>query len=126
MNKKEELRYVIMEFGVQFVIPTGRTLILMLYVDHWVMMLINVSTVCVIKHCFDILLFIFVAPITLVDSYFSDGLYPIGINNVACNGWEKSLLDCNKEPYLQFECARSDLAGVRCYEGISYYCVAIT
>ena len=35
MNKKEELKFYIKEFGGQYVIMDGTTLMLVLYVENW-------------------------------------------------------------------------------------------
>ena len=62
---------------------------------------------------------VIIAPDLLVDSYFGDGYYPVGMAYINCGGWEKEIIDCPRTDYLSFyTCGRHTLAGVRCYEGI--------
>ena len=60
-------------------------------------------------------------PATFYGSYFGDGDYPMVYSNVSCAGWEKNFFDCPKDEFPSFTneefCTRSNVVGLRCYEG---------
>ncbi|XP_065110703.1 neurotrypsin [Paramisgurnus dabryanus] len=53
-----------------------------------------------------------------VMAYFGEGDGPIHIDNVECNGGERTLADCIKQPYGTHNCRHSEDAGVICNYGL--------
>ena len=61
-----------------------------------------------------------IGPVVYSGDKFGDGIYPIVMSDISCNGWEKSLLECNHANYEAVTCLRTDIVGIRCFDGISY------
>ena len=57
-------------------------------------------------------MFNFLGALAFSTAHFGQGIGPILLDNVHCNGSESSLLDCNY--HNQSNCAHSADAGVRC------------
>ena len=49
---------------------------------------------------------------------FGDGDRPI-VYQLHCNGKETSITHCSKYTYLNFDCSRESVAGVRCNHGLN-------
>ena len=49
---------------------------------------------------------------------FGDGDHPI-VYQLSCNGCETSISHYSKNTYLNFDCSRESVAGVRCKHGLN-------
>ena len=52
---------------------------------------------------------------------FGDGNRPI-FYRLNCNGNETNITHCSKYTYLNFDCSRESVAGVRCKHGLNTVC----
>ena len=59
---------------------------------------------------------LFLEPTVYNNSYFGDGDVAIVLSDLQCNGYERSIVDCNPKEFGSFECPRSAVVGVRCQD----------
>ena len=86
----EELSYVWMKYGLQFVVTTGIIKIRLLYV-------INLDTLLMVWLISIILIMNYAIIIGAVPAsgYYSENVWAIGIINPKCTGNESSILNCS-------------------------------
>ena len=53
------------------------------------------------------------------NSEYGEGEGPIVISNVVCEGWERSLTDCEHYNYGSFYCSHDQTIGIFCHNGKS-------
>ena len=53
------------------------------------------------------------------NSEYGEGQGPIVISNVVCEGWERSLTDCEHYNYGSFYCSHDQTIGIFCHNGKS-------
>ena len=110
---KEGLKYVVMECGELSVMKDGIRLMLTLPAHKWGIQIKVQLLVSNYKHS----LLYFVAPVIFHNSTFGDGKFPIMFSNFVCGGWETNLNNCGHIAYPQFNCSRTNVAGMLCGHG---------
>ena len=102
--RRDVLRYVVVECGVQSVMISGMTLMLVLYVNSWDMILVRKDYRL---HCD-------YANIGTAfgSAYFGEGTGSIVMDNAHCNGTESHLKNCTH--ITQHNCNHNEDAGVKC------------
>ena len=55
-------------------------------------------------------------PVVSTNSYFGDGIVPVVYSNMSCQGYETTVVDCNKSVFRSFSCPRNNIAGVVCQD----------
>ena len=60
---------------------------------------------------------LYVDPILYYYSQFGSGYGPIVWSSVSCEGYENSILACDKQTFPSFTCYPSNVAGVLCKDG---------
>ena len=59
----------------------------------------------------------FLDPVISTNGKYGIGNGPIYFSGVGCQGWELSLIACNKLSYLHFTCSNTAIAGTLCTDG---------
>ena len=102
--QRDVLRYAVVEHGVQSVMTSGTTLMLVLYVDSWD--IVQVRKVYML-HCY--------CPkigTAFRNAYFGQGTGTIVMDDVHCVGNESYLTNCTH--ITSHNCGHYEDAGVRC------------
>ena len=69
---------------------------------------------------------VYIGPVVYSKRKFGDGIYPIAIANVSCEGWEKDLTKCAHSSFGSFTCSNADVAEIVCFDGISFKTICDT
>ena len=55
-------------------------------------------------------------PTIYTNSFFGDGDTSISFSEVNCQGFEGTILECNKKRYGEFTCSQNNVVGLICQE----------
>ena len=116
LNKRVELKSVLIECGVLYVRLVGVSLMLMYSVNHLAM----VDKVYYQLNCIIIAFLVFalnIDPNTYFDAHFGETVGPIIWSNVNCVGWESSIQYCSKDSFPNFNCSQRYTVGITCKDG---------
>ena len=57
-----------------------------------------------------------IEPTIYTNSFFGDGDASIIFSEVACRGYEQSIVNCPRKEYGSFTCSRDNVVGITCQD----------
>ena len=123
LNKRVELKYVLMEYGELFVNLAGVLLMPLYSVGDWD----TLGLVCII--IISVLCYHLIGPSIYYNAYFGETYGPIIWSYVGCSGFETSIQSCNKNVQPNFNCTQQNSVGVLCkdckFTMVLYVCISL-
>ncbi len=109
---QEELKFVLMDNGVQSVMMIGVTMKLMLSAHNLIIFRMVCSTESISLCCLSLIIVTIVGSVPAPGGAFGQSTYQIVANNFACNGFESTIHDCSYT--ASPDCGHHQDAGVYC------------